>query len=222
MTVTDVDATPALRASPARLAAAAALRELNEAFLAHDADPALLDGLAASAGGLAARLRAGEPRRRTFAEIVAEQDAPVVVDGGRVDVPDQDFLTGAAHPASVPADHLRDGEDVVVRTRIGVAHEGMPGFAHGGILMALFDNLIGMTMGRMRRTPAPTVRVEVSFHRPVPLDRLVELRARPVGADGRKRTVEAELTVDGVVHASATGLLVLLDAAQLASGLGGS
>jgi acyl-CoA thioesterase FadM len=100
----------------------------------------------------------------------------------------------------------------VATVRIPCAFEGMPGYAHGGIVLAVFDDLIGLTIGRMLRISAPTVHVEVDFRRPIPLDIDVEFRTRLGTVDGRKRTVSATAALDGIVHAQAHGLLIVLAA----------
>jgi acyl-coenzyme A thioesterase PaaI-like protein len=209
----------ALEATPARLRAAAALRRLNTHLLLHDVSDDDLDDLAAVADALAAGLAAGPPRRRSFAEIVAEPDAPEVGDGDAVEHFDQCFVTGPAHPGGLAATVRRAGDAAELRVRIPVLFEGMPGHAHGGVVAAVFDDLIGMVMGRLARIPAPTVRVDVGFRRPVPLDTEVLFRARPAAAEGRTRTVTATAHVGDVVHATATGVLVVLTAEQLAAGL---
>jgi acyl-coenzyme A thioesterase PaaI-like protein len=104
----------------------------------------------------------------------------------------------------------RDGDGLVATARFTRSFEGMPGFAHGGILLAVFDDLIGLTIGRLHRISAPTVRVEVDFRRPVPLDVEVEFHTRLMSADGRKRVVTATAAIGDTVHAEAQALLIVL------------
>ncbi|WP_433359791.1 PaaI family thioesterase [Streptosporangium sp. CA-115845] len=210
-------APPGPAGSASRLRAAATLRRLTERFLCHDVDDEALDELAATLDGLTGQLAAGAPRRRSFAEIVTEPDAPEIADGGVVDHYDQCFVTGAAHPAGLAATVRRRGGAIELRTRIPVTFEGMPGYAHGGVLAAVFDDLIGLMTGRVERVPAPTVQLEVTFRRPVPLDTPVCFRAELTGADGRKRTVTVSAWVGETLHATATGILVVLTAEQLAN-----
>lgn len=208
-----------LRASPARLRAAAALRRLNSEFVRRDATEDDLDDVAAVADALAAGLATGPARCRSFDEIVAEPQAPEIADGEPVEHFDQCFVTGRANPAGLAATVRRHGDAVELRVVIPIPFEGMPGHAHGGVVAAIFDDLIGLVMGRLHRIPAPTVQVDVTFRRPLPLDTEVRFRAELSGADGRKRTVRASAYVGDTVHATATGLLVVLNREQLASGL---
>jgi hypothetical protein len=119
---------------------------------------------------------------------VSEPDAPEVPDGEELDHFDQCLVTGFAHPAGLAATVRRDGDALELLTRVPIVYEGMPGHAHGGILAAVFEDLVGLMMGRLHRIPAPTVRIDVSFRRPVPLDTEVRFRAEPSGGEGRKRT----------------------------------
>lgn len=209
----------ALATSEARRDAAAALRELNLAFLAHDLDDAGLRSLAARAREATTVLAAAAPRARTFEEIMREPEAVDVLDGDEIDHFDACFVSGEASPVGLAAKIRRDGDGLVARLRFTRAFEGMPGHAHGGILMGVFDDVIGMTMGRMMKIPAPTVRVEVDFRKPIPLDTEVEVRTLlDERTDGRKRYVSATMSVGETVHAEARGLLVILDGNPFAKG----
>jgi acyl-coenzyme A thioesterase PaaI-like protein len=210
----------ALVASPARLAVADRLRRLNAAFVGHEADDVDLAHLAAALDRATDQLRRGGPRRRSFDEIADEAGAPEVSDGALAEHFDVCFVTGPGSPVGLAGTVTREADALVFRTRIPRTFEGMPGFAHGGILAAIFDDIIGMVMGRLHRISAPTVHVEIAFLAPVPLEVEIEVRARLVGRDGRKCRVHAIATLGDAVHAEADGLLVVLRPDQLSSGLG--
>jgi acyl-coenzyme A thioesterase PaaI-like protein len=202
----------ALATSGARRDVARQLRTLADTFLSHEADDETLAGIARALAGATESLAAGPARARSFDEIRREPEADEVPDGEPLDHFDQCFVTGEASPVGLAARVRRAGDGLVLTTRFPRAFEGMPGYAHGGIVAAVFDDVIGLTMGRLHRVSAPTVHVEVDFRRPVPLDVDVRFRTRPPAGDGRKRTVTAEATVDGVVHAQASALLLVLSA----------
>jgi acyl-coenzyme A thioesterase PaaI-like protein len=189
---------------------AALLRDLGVAFLAHDADDETLERLAVIVRSATETLASGAGRDRSFDEITLEPEADDVADGGELGHFDGCFVTGEASPVGLATTVHRDGDGLVGRTRFTRPFEGMPGFAHGGILCAVFDDLIGLTVGRMLRISAPTVHVEVDFRKPVPLDREVEFRTRLTASDGRKRVASATATIDGEHYAEARALLVVL------------
>jgi acyl-coenzyme A thioesterase PaaI-like protein len=204
------DVPGALVTTDARRTLAALLRELGVAFLAHDVDEATLERLAGTVRAATEALNGGTERIRSFDEISREPEAEDVEDGGALGHFDGCFVTGEASPVGLTAQVRRDGLGLVATTRFPRSFEGMPGFAHGGILCAVFDDLIGLTIGRMMRISAPTVHVEVDFRQPVPLDTDVEFRTRVASSDGRKRIASATAAIGGVVYAEASALLIVL------------
>jgi acyl-coenzyme A thioesterase PaaI-like protein len=200
----------ALHTSDTRRTAAQLLRELATAFLSHDVADDTMARLAETFRSATATLAAGAARERSFAEISREPEADDVPDGGEIGHFDACFVTGEASPVGLAATVRRDGDGLVASLRVPRAFEGMPGYAHGGILLAAFDDLIGLTIGRMMRISAPTVHVEVDFRKPVPLGTEVEIRTRLASEDGRKRMVSAIARVGDTVHAEAQALLIVL------------
>jgi acyl-coenzyme A thioesterase PaaI-like protein len=200
----------ALETSDARRTAAELLRTLGVALLSHDLDDETMRRLAADFRAATETLATGTERVRSFAEITREPEADEVADGGALGHFDGCFVTGEASPVGLAASVRRDGDGLVATARFPRTFEGMPGYAHGGILLAVFDDLIGLTIGRLLRISAPTVRVEVDFRRPVPLDRDVEFRTRLVSEDGRKRVVTATAAIGDTIHAEAQALLIVL------------
>ncbi|MCU1655479.1 MAG: hypothetical protein JWO57_135 [Pseudonocardiales bacterium] len=200
----------ALATSDARRAAAEQLRLLTRAFLSHELDDDTMVGLADGFRSAAAAFESAPDRIRSFDEIRLEPEAPEIADGEPIGHFDQCFVTGEASPVGIAATVRRDGDGLQATARIPRAFEGMPGYAHGGIILAVFDDLIGLTIGRMLRVSAPTVHIEVDFRRPIPLDRDVQFRTHLGPADGRKRLVTATATLDDAVAAEAQGLLIVL------------
>jgi acyl-coenzyme A thioesterase PaaI-like protein len=208
------DVPGALVTTDARRTLATLLRDLGVAFLAHEADDAILDRLAGTVRAATETLTAGPPRTRSFDEISREPEAAEVTDGGALGHFDGCFVTGEASPVGLATEVHRDGDGLVAITRFPRSFEGMPGFAHGGILCAVFDDLIGLTVGRMLRISAPTVHVEVDFRQPVPLDTDIEFRTRLASSDGRKRIAAATASIGDVVYAEAQALLIVLTPEQ--------
>ena len=78
---------------------------------------------------------------------------------------------------------------MVAETVLGVAYEGPPGYLHGGMSGLLMDQLLGaaaISAGLW----GMTVRLELDYRGPVPLDVPIVLRGRVVEDAGR-RTVTA-------------------------------
>lgn len=200
----------ALETTDARRTTAGLLRKLNVAFLSHDVDDETMHRLGVSLREATETLETGPERVRSFAEITREPEADEIADGGALGHFDGCFVTGEASPVGLATSVRREGDGLIGTARFTRSFEGMPGFAHGGILLAVFDDLVGLTIGRLFRISAPTVRVEVDFRKPVPLDRDVEFRTHLGSADGRKRVVTATATIGDTDYAEAHALLIVL------------
>ncbi|HEY2167005.1 MAG TPA: hotdog domain-containing protein [Jatrophihabitantaceae bacterium] len=200
----------ALQTSDARRSAAEVLRGLGVALLSHEVDDDTLRELAAGLRAATDTVLIGPPRVRSFAEITLEPEADEVAEGEELGHFDGCFVTGEASPIGLAVRAHRDGDGLAATASFPRSFEGMPGYAHGGIVLAVFDDLIGLTIGRLLRISAPTVRVEVDFRKPVPLDRDIEFRTRLISSDGRKRVVTATATIGDMVHAEAQALLIVL------------
>jgi acyl-coenzyme A thioesterase PaaI-like protein len=200
----------ALVTTDSRRTMATLLRDLGVAFLSHDVDDSTLDRLAENVRTATETLTAGPERTRSFDEITLEPEAVEVEDGDALGHFDGCFVTGEASPVGLATEVRREGGGLIATTRFPRSFEGMPGFAHGGILCAVFDDLIGLTVGRMLRISAPTVHVEVDFRAPVPLDTDIEFRTRLTDSDGRKRIASATAMIGDVVYAEASALLIVL------------
>lgn len=103
--------------------------------------------------------------------------------------------------------HAAGSDTLIGRFQITDRHQGAPGLAHGGVLAALMDELLGSVNGLLG-TPAVTARLEIDFVRPVPVGAVLHLSAQLVAVDGRKVTTEGEGRLDSptgpvAVHADA-------------------
>jgi len=106
--------------------------------------------------------------------------------------------------------HLRcqvTEEGVAGLFRLEEHHEGGPGTAHGGIVAAVLDDLLGYLIYRLGR-PMVTARLEVDYRRPLPLLTDVEAVARITSTEGRKAWTEGELRDQSGIYAQARGLFL--------------
>ncbi|MCB0994947.1 MAG: hypothetical protein KDB21_07635 [Acidimicrobiales bacterium] len=97
--------------------------------------------------------------------------------------------------------------EVVATCTLTDAHGGPPARAHGGVVMTLLDEALGVAAtaaGAAGLTAGLTVR----FRAGTPLGVPLELRARYVRSDGRKRFAVGELFADGVLTAEAEGVFI--------------
>lgn len=101
-------------------------------------------------------------------------------------------------------DPAPDGEGVVASWRAPEHLVGPPGILHGGLQGALLDDMAVWAVHEAFGTLPLTRRYELEFHRPVPVDEPLLLRAEIVEADGSDALVAALLTVDGEMATEGT------------------
>jgi acyl-coenzyme A thioesterase PaaI-like protein len=204
--------------SPARLAAAAAMRRLGHAIVGHDLDDDGFDRMTTTVEDLLALVESSPLRQRPALDMT--RDLFVVpppqgrTRGGHFT---DCIVTGRANPMGVAAQIVREGEDAVVRCSLGDAFEGAPGRAHGGIVAALFDEAMGFVLS-ITCTPAFTGRLTVTYRAPVPVGVPLEFRARLTGRDGRKLLMAGEAHHGEVLLAEAEALFVAVDPERFAAG----
>jgi acyl-coenzyme A thioesterase PaaI-like protein len=100
-----------------------------------------------------------------------------------------------------------DGEVVAVAT-LGPAHEGAPGRAHGGVVAALVDEVMGLLVGGLLGVAAYQGELRIRYNAPVPIGAPLTLRSRLLGRDGRKLLAGLTITAGETEVVSASGLHV--------------
>ncbi|MGH9171028.1 MAG: PaaI family thioesterase [Acidimicrobiales bacterium] len=100
------------------------------------------------------------------------------------------------HEASRPA--------IAGEVTFGPAYEGPPGHVHGGLLAAMFDELLGFA----QLSPGFTATLTVRYFRPVPLGKRLQLAANVDRVEGRKRWLKGTCSLEGELLAEAEGLFI--------------
>lgn len=192
-----------------RAGAAAALRRLGHTLMAREADPDLLGRVATAAHRVADDLEGAPPRERDLLEMKRRMYDVEVADGERVSHFDECFVSGSQNPLGIAVAVHRDGDEAVARVELGAAFEGAPARAHGGIVAAIFDDVLGY-LTTLRHQPAFTGELTVRYLAPTPIRQPLEFRARATGQEGRKLYTEAEARADGEVVAAARATFVTI------------
>jgi uncharacterized protein (TIGR00369 family) len=116
------------------------------------------------------------------------------------------FVCGVDNPIGLHLDLWMDGEQVWTEFTPGQQHQGWPGVLHGGIMATLLDE----TMGRvafLRHEWMVTVKMEVTYRKPVPLEQPLKITARAEEwRSGRMIALGQILLPDGSVAVEARGL----------------
>jgi acyl-coenzyme A thioesterase PaaI-like protein len=203
-----------------RLDAADAMRRLGHAIVGHDVDEESFAHLTNTVEQLLAQVEATPLRQRRTLDM--DRDLFVVPPPqgrARGSHFNDCIVTGPNNPMGMAAQVLRDGDDAVLQSTLGEAFEGAPGRAHGGVVAALFDEVMGFVLS-ITCIPAFTGRLTVTYRAPVPLGVPLEFRARLTGREGRKLLIAGEARQGVTVLAEAEALFVAVDPERFAAGRG--
>lgn len=135
-------------------------------------------------------------------------------------------LGGCSSPLLPPKttrvlDRAEGGRVVETRITLTTAYEGPPHAVHGGIVAAIFDDLMG-NLQRVARLQAFTAELSVRYHALTPLDEELVFRGWIERVEERRVTAQATCQVGEppTRTADARGLFIGIDLAALA-GSGG-
>jgi acyl-coenzyme A thioesterase PaaI-like protein len=185
----------------------ASMRALVDASVATTADADVLRAAAEDVRSVTARL-AGS--RRPASQLPTLDD-PVVF--RRVYNPVSGVGSALAPPLAI---HSESG-GVVAEVTLGLAYEGPPGFVHGGMSGLLMDQLLGAATIAAGLW-GMTVRLELDYRGPLPLETPLVLRAHVVEYAGRKSVVTGTIalaTAPEQVLVEARGIFVVPRADRL-------
>jgi acyl-coenzyme A thioesterase PaaI-like protein len=118
------------------------------------------------------------------------------------------FANPVAPPVEVWAVQGHEGwREVRGRVTFGYAYEGPPTCVHGGVIAALFDELLGMS-NILVGSGAMTGTLTIRYRRPTPLLAPLELAARHTGKVGRKVYAWGGIYSQGQLTAEADGVFI--------------
>jgi acyl-coenzyme A thioesterase PaaI-like protein len=163
-----------------------ALRDLVDASVTTTVPADDLRAAAADARAATARLAGAQ---RPTNQIPALDD-PVVF--RRVYNP----VSGVGSALAPPLTIRQTGDGVVAEVTMGPAYEGPPGYVHGGVSSLLMDQLLG-TAVLAAGLWGMTAQLELAYHRPVPLETPLVLRAQVTEHRGRRTTATGSIALVG-------------------------
>lgn len=194
----------------ARERAARALRRFGHTLMEREADDELLRRVAEATERVTAELAAAPPRSRDPEFLMRQFFPEHVEDGEQIVHFDECFVSGRWNPLGIGIDVWRDGDGVRATVTLGAAFEGAPGRSHGGIVAAIFDDVMGYLLS-VTRVPAFTGELTVRYLAPTPIGTELTFRSWLVHRDGRRMLIEADATANGQRVATATATFIEVD-----------
>jgi len=111
--------------------------------------------------------------------------------------------------------NLCENGSVAARFKLDESLEGYPGIPHGGVISLIFDGAMGNCLFA-HGLAAVTAELNIRFRHPIAMHKSATASAQIVRSSNSVYVVEAEITQDGQVKATAEGKFV--DHSDLANG----
>ncbi|NNC81140.1 MAG: PaaI family thioesterase [Acidimicrobiales bacterium] len=185
-----------------------ALHEFTDRIFTDDQFHAVEDASAA----LEVSAAAGEQRTlQERQEAFAAQMLHEIGDGHEFSPFSESPYSGELNPVSpISAVYRREGDTIVGDVMIGPAYTGAPGRAHGGMVAAVFDDVMGAVQ-RLTSHVGYTRELTVNYRAPFPVDEVVTISASETSCDERIFVVEATAMAGHTLVAEATATFTRVD-----------
>ncbi len=120
-------------------------------------------------------------------------------------------LNPVAPPLRLERGERDDGTPCIIgHANMSAVYEGPPRGVHGGLVAALFDEILGAAMV-FAPPPGVTARLEVDYHHLTPIGEDLHLEARIVESRGRRVRAEATCHAGTTLTARAKALFIRVD-----------
>jgi len=196
------------RASQERRELGEALRRLLDVVVQSGAELAEMATATAAINELTAQLAGSTVRT----------DLSVAADSYRAHM---SLVGGLSHPVAPQLAMQVDERGGTGEVIVGRVFQGGPGLVHGGIVALLIDHAMGCVAARPDR-PAMTVRLDLRYRRPTPLDVPLTVSVNLDKIEGRQLFLSASITARGEVTAEAEAVFLTLTPENLDSVFGPS
>jgi acyl-coenzyme A thioesterase PaaI-like protein len=180
-----------------------ALRQAVEASVGLDADVAAIAELRAKTEALADALAARAPGRGIALFGGGAESPPEALSAG---VPFSPVM-GQLNPIAPPLVLHVDGDRVVGTVSFGAAYEGAPGLVHGGVISAVYDEVLALACTTSGGA-GPTGRLTTHFRRPTPLRTPLRFEAWTERIDERKSLARGRCLDGETLLTEAEGLYI--------------
>jgi acyl-coenzyme A thioesterase PaaI-like protein len=115
--------------------------------------------------------------------------------------------TGVLNPIAPKLEMAVDGKMLVTYCEFSRCHEGGPDTAHGGMIAAVYDQLLAYAT-MMEGKTGPTVWLKVTYLKPTPVNERLRFEAIVTSVAGRKYSVAGSCYRGDVKVSEAEGLML--------------
>jgi len=123
-----------------------------------------------------------------------------------LDFSDMCFGCGKRNDCGLQLDISYDNGRSWAKVRFKEHHQGWKGIVHGGVIAAALDEMMAYAVGSTGRARTVTVKLNITYRKPVKVGEEYNLESEVVESKGRKIYVKALLKDDNKVHAEAEGI----------------
>jgi hypothetical protein len=127
---------------------------------------------------------------------------------------DRNVLVGQSNPLAPPMRFRHEQGASIGEVTFGAAYEGAPGWVHGGIVAAAFDQLFGHLQVAMG-VPSLTGNLTIHYRRGTPLHTPLTFEARVERREGRRNHVTGRCFARGELTAESESVFVEVDPARM-------
>ena len=125
-----------------------------------------------------------------------------------------DPMMGRYSPLAPPVLISWEDGKLIGRARFDTPYEGPPGCVHGGVIAAVFDQMLAIP-NVMLGTGGPTARLALRYRRPTPLETDLVFEGWQESADGKRLHCRGRLLCRDVVTVEAEGTFVRISPERL-------
>lgn len=115
--------------------------------------------------------------------------------------------TGVLNPLAPKLEMAIDGKTLVAHCEFSRCHEGGPETAHGGMIAAVYDQLLAYATMIEGKT-GPTLWLKVTYLKPTPVNERLRFETVVTSVDGRKYSVAGSCYRGAVKVSEAEGLML--------------
>jgi hypothetical protein len=191
-----------------------ALRRLVESSVALTAPLDELTALAEQAEALGARA-APHAGTRPFAPYAAP------VDGDLNTILPWGVISGPYNPIAAPVSMTAEGDRAIGTARFGLAYEGPPGGVHGGVVSAVWDQVLAFA-AMINGTPGHTATFTTHYRAITPLHQPLRFAAWIERVEGRRIYARGECHAGDKLVSEADGLFIRFQNGRSPAGVDGT